>query len=167
MRLQNIHNSQTDQAHKIKAKVDELSRPESIEQIVHELGAKDLDDLIAKLEQSPEVRQVIDTYNQIQAQAPLEEGFLSSIFSVLSGIVKSVTRTIGHVLGGLFQSGGTVGRLNYAGMLLLTFGLSGTLLATGAPTAVAMAALPLTASWWGMMWFGKNFLEPILRHTDG
>lgn len=164
-----------EQAEALKSKVKELSQPGAVTRAIKELGAENIDDLIRKLEQDPGVRQVISKYQELKHKHPhvesflFDEGILSGIWHALTGIfswaINSVAKTIGHVLGGFKEAGKSKGK--YAAALLVTFGLSGLLLATGAPTAVVVGSLPLTGTWWGLMWFGKNVLEPMFQSTDG
>jgi hypothetical protein len=164
------------QAQQLQAKVKELSQPQTVQRMIQMVGAKNLDDLIAKLRVNPKVQAVIQQYQQLKVNEAYSEGMMGTIFGgiwkALTGVFRwalsSIGKTIAHVFAPFGDSSEGVGaKMEYASMLLLTFGLSGTLLAAGAPVAVAAAAMPFTATMWGLMWFGKNFLEPVLKMTDG
>lgn len=165
------------QAQEMEAKVKEISEPGTVQRAVSSLGAKNIDDLISKLERHPKVAGVIQKYQQskTRTEGVYGEGFAGAVFGgiwkALSGVFKwavgSVAKTIGQIFSGFGENATAFQKINYAAALLVTFGLSGTLLATGAPLAVAAAAVPLTATPWALMWFGKNILEPALRHSDG
>lgn len=160
----------------LEAKAKALSQPENVKQMISRFGVSSVDELIQKLESDPGVQKVLSQYKTLKNKSPQHESIvgdvLGGVWNAVKGIggwiLGTVARTIGHVLGGLFAKDvGTLPKLNYAAMLLLTFGLSGTLLAVGAPVAVAVAAAPMTASWWGIMWFGKAFIEPVLAYAEG
>lgn len=172
-----------DQASELEAKVKEMSEPQAVERILQLFGAKDLDDLIQKLEKHPKVQSVMTQYKKLKSQVTAESstldeiswsGVLGGIWRALAGVVKwgmkSIIKTIGHVFAPFADRDASFfQKLNYAAALMLTFGLSGTLLASGVPMAAAVGGPVggLTATWWGLMWFGKNILEPVLKWTDG
>jgi hypothetical protein len=175
-----VQQVQRQQADQLAAKLKEISQPQAVQQAVAKLGVQSIDELIAKLEADPRVKQVMAAYKQVkgkvgQMEHSLQEnifgdiasGVWSALKSVVSWAFKSVGRTLAHIFMPFSDKEATpIDKINYAGTLLLTVGLSGLLLATGAPLAVAGAALPYSATWFGIMWFGKNVLEPMLLGAE-
>lgn len=160
----------------VQAKAQELSRPANVQKAITALGVANVDQLIQKLESDPKVKQVLQQYRQVKATAPQTESIIGSVLggvaSAAKGVGKwllnSVGSTIGRVLGGMFaKDTSSIAKLNYAAMLLLTFGLSPYLLAVGAPMAAVTGAMPYTATWWGLTWFGHTFIEPAVAAADG
>jgi len=129
----------------------------------------------AKTQQPPQPQAAPGQPGQVpmaQEGVQFDEGFWSAvgnIFNGLFGIVKwaigSIAKTVHHVLAPLLPSflGGAEGKgkLQYLAMALLTFGLCPYFLAIGAPAAAA-GTVGWSATWWSLMWFGKNILEPTL-----
>lgn len=168
-----VENQAQAEIQQVADQMKKVGSPQNVQAIIKQLGAKDINDLIQKLMQTPQVQQVIAKYKQMKQQQPpktegvsLDEGWLSDIGNFFGNIVKwafsSVTSTISHVFGGVAGSSNPV---TTAAALILTFGLAPALLAAGAPGAAA-ATVGYTATWWGLMWFGKNVIEPGLKLVD-
>jgi hypothetical protein len=177
-----IENEVENAAKEISDLIKKVGDPRNVQQIIKKLDARDLDDLIEKLENHPHVRQVMAKYNELKNNPPkpqtegflLDENWMTSILGGISkflgGILKwtiqSITSTIGHVLGGFLPSAGGswFGKMNYAAALLLTFGLAPAFLLSGG--SVPGVLVGWTVTWWGLMWFGKNVLEPVLKRAE-
>lgn len=148
----------------VQAKIKELSRPEAVEQMVKQLGAKDIDDLIRKLEDKEEVKRVFREFERIKDQK-MESWVgkaISGVWDVLTSLVGGALKLVGNTLLRMFSGMGSafnaprstpMTKITYAGVLLMTAGLSGVLLAHG---AVGPALVP-----WALWWFGWNVIERI------
>lgn len=153
--------------------------------------------LTKKLEANPQVQQILRTYQQMQAQTPmpewvLQEGFWNvvwTIFRPVTFLIQKFLETVAYVLQPIPLVGGLLskavapwkeledtfgrGKVQYTGMLLLTFLLSpmlvGVGLATGNPAAVAagVGTMGYSATWWATMMFGHTVLRPILMAAEG
>ena len=161
----------------MQQKIKEIAAPQNIQNLLSSIGGQNPEEIIAKIKNHPNFTKLVALYQNLKArqsanEAYLNEGiwsFIGSIFNGLFGIVKwaigSITKTISHVLAPVIRGSG-LPRLNYVAMALLTFGLAPYLLSIGATAAATSPfVLGFTASWWGLMWFGKNFLEPFLKAT--
>ncbi len=152
----------------LEAKAQQLSKPSVVKRTVAAFGVKNIDDLIRKLEADPHVRQVFDTYKRMPKNESILGSLVKGAWGVAKWLLNSVARTITHLFSGFTREAPPMAKVGYASLLLMTFGLAGTLLAAGAPMAVAGGfPLAFSASWWGMMWFGKNFIEPTLKAAEG
>jgi len=152
--------------------------------------------LTMKLEGNPQVQRIMDTVNKMKNQPlpewVIEEGFWGVVKTLASPLVylgKKALETISFVLQPIPGVGGLLakafapwrelekdlgkGRVQYTGMLLLTFLLSPMLLgigvATGNPGAVAagVSTAGYSLAWWAHMLFGKAVMEPFLKLADG
>ncbi len=166
MKLSLIAESE-DQAAAIKAAVQRFSDPTAVQGMVQKLGARDINDLIAKLESSPQVRKVLDAYREAKAkqgQQTQTESLIGSAGRALLGVVKAGLGTVAHTIGRILTpfkgdyEAPVVAKMTYAGFLLMTAALSGLLVSAG---AAAPAAVP-----WGLLWFGWNFIEPMVAGHD-
>lgn len=161
--------NEDNQVQAIKDAVTRLSDPATVQAMVKKLGARDLDDLIAKLEASPEVKRVMEAYKAAKAnqgEKPVQtESILGGAGRALLGVVKAGIGTVAHTVGRILTpfKGGyeapLLAKATYAGTLLTIAGLSGMLLSAG---AVGPAVAP-----WGLLWFGWNFIEPVIAGHDG
>lgn len=170
-----VEQQEDQQAQELKNEIKKLSQPQSVQLSLKLLNLPDdatIEDLIKKLENNTKVKQVFAKYELIKAKQSVQEGVIGDIFGgigkALVGVVKwainSITKTIGHVFKGAIVGGARMtSRLHYASLLLLTFGLAPILLAAGAP--VVGFPMAWTGTWWGLLWFGKNFLEPVLLNV--
>lgn len=163
-----VEDEQQDVVKKIADQIKKVGNPQNIEKLISQLNPADIDDLIRKLESDENVRQVLQQYRSLKLrESVLEEnwltsalgGIVNSLFGLVRSVVSSVVKVISHVLGGFSVPGN---KLAYAGALLLTFGLAPTLLAAGSVPAAAATA-GWSATWWGLMFFGKTVLEPVLK----
>lgn len=147
------------EAAKIQAKIKELSRPEVVESMVLQSGAKDVDDLVQKLEGNAEVQRVLQAWERVKNQQTESwiGSLLSGVWNALTGLVKwalgTVANSIIKVFAGFKVPGAPkMAKVTYAGFLLLTLGLSRLLILAG---SWGPAMVP-----WGLLWFGWNFIEP-------
>jgi hypothetical protein len=180
-RLFLLENEAQDAAQRVAEEMKRVGDPANVQRLIAQLGAKSVNDLIDKVKSSPQFNKLVARYKEIKDQPPpqqtesfqLDENWFTSIMggvgrflkSVLTFTLHSVIKTIGHVFGGFFQGESKMDVLNYAGMCLLTFGLAPMFLATGNVPAAA-ATWGWSATWWGLMWFGKNVLEPLLLKAE-
>lgn len=155
---------------KLQTKIEELKKPEKIEEVINQFKAKDLDDLIEKLENDSNVKKVLQSYEKMKDN--VQENVIGDAFSGLTSLLKttydSVVNTVGHILGGFSQNTSNLSKANYAAALLLTFGLSPLLLGLGAPAELWAGPIVggITLGSFALEWFGKNFLEPILKKSE-
>ncbi len=169
---------QQQQAQLVAAKVRELFSQQSLTALVRKFKARTIDDLIAALKRSPEVQNKIRAWQQVQnrkVEGNLDEG----VWSVLKGVWdntlgpvvnwlrRSVTKTLGHIFGAFGSDGAFSEKALYAMMLIAMVGVPIKMLTMGVGIAAAGSALGVGAgTFFGLMWFGKNFIEPLMKMAE-
>jgi len=153
-------NDQTTVINKVKVQVERFSSEAAINQEIAKYRARDLNDLIRILSRDTKVRRVLQAYQQAKNQQ--QESWLGSTFNTMIGFAKNIFTTVSRSILKVFMPGMTMpkaplmAKITYAGMLLLAASVSGIVLASG---SVGVVAAP-----WGLLWFGHNFIEPVVRH---
>lgn len=155
----------------IKNKIEELSEPSNIQNVITKLKVSSIDELISKLEQDHRVQAILKNYQIAKSghQKVREESWIGRVAGrFMTGIWKILTKTATYALNtigntilkvlmpfhGKMDHAPTMAKITYAGTLLLTAGISSVLISGG---MVGPALIP-----WGLLWFGWNFIEPIL-----
>lgn len=152
--------------------------------------------LVTKLESNPNVQKIKQLYDQMKQQTISEGSLDEGVWDVLTTLAKPIVwmakkslETISYVLEPIPGVGGFLAktfapwrqleqdvgknRVEYAGMLLLTFLMSPMLLSLGAATGAAGATAAgvgtagYSLAWWAYMLFGKAIMEPALKWADG
>ena len=173
---QEAQDQQKSQATAVAQEVKEILSPQNVAAIVAKFKVKDIDSLIEALKKHPEVRKKIQAYNKIKGK---NESIDESVLGIIKGIwdytlgpivnwfKRSITKTLGHIFGAFATDGSFGEKALYAGMLIAMVGIPLNLLMTGAGIAVAGPALAMGGgAFFGMMWFGKNFIEPVLMRWE-
>lgn len=142
-------------------KIKTFASSDRLVEVINRYAGSNIDEAIENLKRSKPVKKVLEKWDSLSNQ---NEGIVSS---AVGWVIESIVKTIKHVLGGFFFKASPTSKLNYFAALLLTFGLSGTLLAVGAPASVVTGSLPFTATAWALMWFGKNVIQPYVYQSEG
>jgi uncharacterized protein YjgD (DUF1641 family) len=152
------------------------------------------DKLTKALESNPAVNKVKNQVKQLQGDMKewvLEEGFwdiVNTLATPIKYLAKKALETIAHVLEPIPVVGGVLskafapwrkleknigkGRVNYTGMLLITFLLSPMLLTIGVTTghpgfiAGGLGTMGWSLGWWIYMLFAKAIMEPIMMFLE-
>jgi len=165
---------QQDQAEQIAAKMKSLLSDANLRAIVKKYKANSIDDLIEKLKKHPEVQKKIAAWQKAKSQtneAVLDEGIWSvlktiwdyTLGPVVNWIKNSVWKTFAHIFGGFTTDASFMQKAVYAGMLITMIGVPIFLLTGGAVAAAGAAALYGGGTFIGLMWFGKNVIEPMMK----
>lgn len=178
---QETQDAQQRQAQAVAAKVKTLLSDKNIAAVVAKYKVKDIDSLIAQLKKHPEVQKKIQAYQKTKSQKmenTLDEGVwdvLGKIWEytvgpVLSWLKQSVAKTFGHIFGAFLTDAAFGQKALYAGMLIAMIGVPIALLMSGGAAAIGTAGSALAlggGTFFGMMWFGKNFIEPLMKMSEG
>jgi len=176
----------------VEAKVKELGQPVVMTKLLNDklqqYKVHSLEAFIEKLEQEPKVRDFVHAYkqaqkniSQVQVESVLEENWIGDILKGISNVfigvfkwfINSVLDTVKHVLGPIFGMGGasTTSKFKYVMMLMLTLGmplsLFGLMSIAGSASALPIGVKAYGAAWAFTIWFGDQFLQPLLMKVEG